>query len=100
MSDVTVREKISGVADARLALPRCAPVYRNEFAKCVLVADFQIRRFAAIFQILRLLSDRAVGVKLVFRSGLHRTAQRYVMLQPAIRAEHDVRANDAIRTDA
>src|SRR5215471_7228138 len=45
VSDMTVREKISGVADPRFALARCAPIYSNEFAKRVLVADFQIRKF-------------------------------------------------------
>ena len=46
---MTVREKISGVADPRFAFASGAPIDRNEFAKRVLVADFQIRRFAAIF---------------------------------------------------
>ena len=49
VADMTVREKISIIADPRFAFARCAPIYRNEFAKCVFVADFQIRRFAAIF---------------------------------------------------
>src|SRR2546423_1920442 len=99
VSNMTVREKISGVADPRSALASCASIYRNEFAKRVLVANFQIRRFTAIFQILRLLADRAIGVKLVFCSGLHRPAERYVMLQPAIRAKHNVRSNYTVWTD-
>src|SRR5690349_11935905 len=97
---MTVREKIPGVADPRFALASCAPIYRYEFPKRVLVSDFQIRWVAAIFQILRLLADRAVGVELVFHTSLHRSAQRHVMLQPAILAEHDVRTNDAVWTDA
>ena len=99
VSDVTVGEKISATADARFAFARGAAICRHEFAKRVFVADFQIGRLAAIFQILRLLSDRAVGVKFVFRAGPHRPAERDVMLQPAICAEHDVRADHAIRPD-
>src|SRR6266536_6398567 len=49
VSDMTVREKISGVADLRFTFARCAPIDRNEFAKRVFVADLQIGRFAAIF---------------------------------------------------
>jgi hypothetical protein len=49
VSDVTVREKISALADPRFAFARCAAIDGYEFTKCVFVADFQIRRFAAIF---------------------------------------------------
>ena len=47
--DMAISEKISAVADSRFAFARCAAVYGHEFAKRVFVADFQIRRFAAIF---------------------------------------------------
>jgi hypothetical protein len=49
VSNMTVSEKISGVADPRFTFAGCAPIYRNEFAKSVFVADFQMSRFAAIF---------------------------------------------------
>ena len=57
VSDMTVGEKISGVADPRLAFARRAAIHGDEFAKRVFVADFQIRRLATIFQILCLLAD-------------------------------------------
>src|SRR5258708_37323813 len=47
--DMTVREVISAVTDPRFTFACCAPIYRNEFAKRVFVADLQIRRLAAIF---------------------------------------------------
>ena len=94
--DMTVSEKISAIADARFAFARRAAIDGDEFAKRVFVADFQISRFAAIFQILRLLADRAVGVEFVFRAGLHRSAERDVMLKPAIwrRARRRVRSRN------
>ncbi len=70
---------------------------RHEFAKRVFVADFQIGGFAAIFQILRLLADRAVGVEFVLLAGFHRSAERNVMLEPAVCAKHDIRSDHAIR---
>src|SRR5882724_9488699 len=42
VSDMTVREKISGVADPRLAFARRATVHGHEFAEGVFVADLQI----------------------------------------------------------
>jgi hypothetical protein len=47
--NMTVSEKISGVADPRFALAGCAAVHGHEFAKRVFVSDFEIGRFAAIF---------------------------------------------------
>src|ERR1041384_626679 len=82
--DVRVGEKISTAPDARFAGRRRASVDRDEFAKRVLVANLEISRLAAIFQILGLLADRAIGVELVASPGRERPAQRDVMLQPAV----------------
>ena len=49
VSDMAVREKISGVANPRLAFAGRAAIHGDEFAKRVFVTDLQIRRFAAIF---------------------------------------------------
>ena len=49
VSDMTICEKISVVADPRFAFAGCAAVHGHEFAKRVFVADLKIRRFAAIF---------------------------------------------------
>src|SRR4051794_10151860 len=99
MADVAVGQKISATADARFAVPGRAPIDGHEFAKRVLVADLEIRRFAGVFQILRLLADRGVGVKLVPRASACRSANRDVVLQPAVGAEHDASLDDAIWTD-
>ena len=48
VTDMTVGEEVSAIADSRFALARCAAMRRYEFAKCIFVADFQISRFAAI----------------------------------------------------
>ena len=76
-----------------------AAIHGDEFAKCILVADFEISRLALVFQVLGLLADRAIGVKFIPRAGRHRPAKRDVMLQPAIRAEDDSGRDDAIRPD-
>src|SRR5712691_10292958 len=64
--DVTVRKEISAIASPRSALARRATINGYELAERVFVADFQISRFATIFQVLGLLADGTVGVELVF----------------------------------
>src|SRR5207302_6893902 len=49
VTDVTVGEKISATADLGLAVAFRASIHGHEFAKCIFVADFQIRRFARVF---------------------------------------------------
>ena len=49
VADMTVSEKVSAIADPRLAFARRAAMSRYEFAKCVFVADFQISRFTPVF---------------------------------------------------
>ena len=99
MPDVAVGQKISTAADARFSFARRAAIDRDEFAKCIFVADFEISRFAFVLQILRLLTNRAVRVEFIARARAHRSAKRDVMLQPAIFAEHNLGADYAIRTD-
>src|SRR5262249_11327864 len=99
VADMAVGEKISAIADPGFAFARLSPINRNEFSTSVFVADFQVRRFAAIFQILCLLADRTVSIELVLRANLRRSAEGDVMLQPATWPEEDVRADNAVRTD-
>ena len=82
--DVGVGEKISAVTDARLSGLRGAAIHRDKLAKGIVVTDLKISRFAAIFQVLRLLADRAIGVESVPATGVERAAKRDVMLEPAI----------------
>src|SRR5205085_572911 len=97
--DVAVSQKISPTADLRFAIAGGAPIYGNEFAERVFIANFQIGRLARVFQVLRLLTDRAVTVKFIFSAGAHRPRQSHVMLQPAALPQHDVRADHAVRAD-
>src|SRR5438876_9020491 len=97
---MTVGEKCASIADAGFSFAGGAPADCYEFAKRIFIADLQIRRLTLIFQVLRLLSDRAGSVKSVFRASLHWSAERDVVLQPAVWTEHDVRADDAVWTDA
>ena len=80
MADVAVGQKISAIADPRLAISFRATVNRAELAKGIFVANFQISRFTRVFQILRLLSDRAVSIEFIFRSRPHRPAKGDMML--------------------
>src|SRR5437879_3616474 len=97
--DMAIGEKGATVANARFPCARRATADRDEFPECILIADFQISRFTLIFQVLRLLTDRAGGVKFVLRAGAHRSAKRDVLLQPTIGAEHHVRPDHAIWPD-
>src|SRR5437879_8175216 len=96
---MTVSEKAPAIADARLSFARRAAADRNKFAKRIFIADFQISRLSLILQVLRLLPDRAGGIKFVSRTRAHRPTKRDVMLQPTIWAEHDVGSDHAIRPD-
>ena len=84
MTDVRVGEKIAAVPNTRPASSRSAAVDRDEFAKAIVVTDLQISRLAAIFQILGLLTDRAIGVEFIAPSGRQRPFQSDVVLEPAI----------------
>src|SRR5438046_10353414 len=92
---MAVGKKGSSIADSGFSFAGGAPADCNEFAKRVFVADFQVSRFALIFQVLRLLTDRAGGVKFVPRTGAHRSAKRDMVLQPAGLPIHKVRTYHA-----
>src|SRR3981081_4532149 len=96
VANMTVGQKISAITDARFAVARCAAIDRDKFAKGILIADLEISRLAFVFQILRLLADRAISVKFIARARAHRPAKRDVMLQPAMFAERHIRSDHAI----
>src|SRR5207302_8590454 len=99
VADVTIRQEISATAYSCLPIARRAPVHRDEFAKRIFIANLQIGRFARVFQVLSLLADRAVGVKFILSATVHRSLQRDMMLQPAIRPEDNIGGDHAIRSD-
>jgi hypothetical protein len=65
MPDVTVSQKISTIADACFPGTGRAPINRDKLAKGIGLADLEISRFALVLQILRLLTDRTIGVELL-----------------------------------
>src|SRR4029450_10649577 len=85
------------VANARFSLAACAAADRNKFAERILIADFQISRFALVFQVLGLLTDGAVSVEFVFSAGLRWPAECDVMLEPAVWTDYHIGADYAIR---
>ena len=84
--DMAVGQKISAMTDPRFAFGGGAAIDGNEFAKCILVADLEIGRFALVFQVLALLADRAVGMEFIPRSCFGGAAERDMMLKPAFRS--------------
>ena len=96
---MAVGEEGATVANARFPLAACAAADGDKFAERIVIANFQISRFALVFQVLGLLADGAVSVEFVFHAGFRRPAECDVMLDPAVWAEHHIGANYAIRPD-
>src|SRR5437016_13765546 len=96
---MAVGKKGSSIADAGFSFAGGAPADCDEFAERVFIADFQVSRFALVFQVLRLLTDRAGGIKFISFAGAHRSTKRDMLLQPAILAEHDIGCDHAIWSD-
>src|ERR1700732_2205366 len=82
--DVTICEKISTITNLRFSFTRRAAIDRHKLAERIFMPDFKISWLATIFQVLRLLPDRAIGVELVLPARAHWAAQSNVMLQPAV----------------
>jgi hypothetical protein len=82
MGDMAVGQKITVVSDASYRPNGGSSVYRAKFPEAIVITDLEVGRFAGIFQILRLLANRAEGVKRVSRTDRGGTENRYVILQP------------------
>ena len=82
---MTVGEEVSATADSGFTFTGRTAIYGYEFAKRIVVSNFQIGRLAAVFQILALLTDGTICVELVADTCACRSAKRHVMLQPALR---------------
>ena len=80
MTDVAISEKISAIADACFAAASGATIDGDEFAKSIFITNLEIGGFSGVFQVLRLLTNRAVSVKLIACAGAHWTRERDVML--------------------
>src|SRR5437867_457171 len=77
--DMTVSQKISAATDPRFTLTCGATINGNEFAKRVFVANLEECGLTLVFQILRLLPNRAIGIKFVSYTSSHRSRQRDMM---------------------
>jgi hypothetical protein len=83
MGDMAVGQKITVASDARYRPNGGASVHGAEFPEAIVIPDLEVGRFAGIFEILRLLADRAEGVEPVARTDSRGTKNRYMILQPA-----------------
>ena len=73
--NMTVGEKGPAIPDACLARASSASIDGDEFAKRVFLADFQVGWLTTIFQILGLLTDGAISVKLISSARRQRPTQ-------------------------
>jgi hypothetical protein len=99
VSDMAVSEKVSAIADAGFARASRAAIYRDEFPKRILVADFQIRSARPDTSDPGFADQSNCRRKFIPGPGRHRAAQSHVILEPAIPAKDDSGPDDAIRSD-
>jgi hypothetical protein len=96
---VGVAEEVVVAADDRLVIRRGGTMHGAKLTEGVVVPHFEPRWFAAVFEVLRLLTNGAVGVEFVPFSDPRRPHDRHMMLKPAAIPEHDIGSDDAIRAD-
>jgi hypothetical protein len=96
MRDMAVRQKIPPITHPRHRTRGRRAIHRDKFAKTISFPDLQVSGFTRVLQILRLLANRTERMKPVSRSNLHRSADRDMILKPAVGSDADLRANDAI----
>lgn len=99
MRDVDVAEEVIVTADPRFVVRRCGTVDGAKLTKGVVIAHFEPCGLSLIFQILRLLTDTAIGVKFIPFPDAGRAHDGDVMLEPATISEHDVCTDDAVWAD-
>lgn len=75
------------------------PVHREVFAKDIAVADAQARRFAFVFQILRIVADDTTGMELVARADLGDTRNVNMRADHALGADLNRFVDDGVGTD-
>lgn len=97
--DVAIGEEVVAAADDRFRMRSGAAIDRDEFAKCVSVADFQVGRLAVVFQVLRALADAREREELVCLSDDAGAVQRDVVLEPASITENYAVSHDAVGSD-
>ena len=86
------------MANAGLGAWKSATVHCAKFAERVVVSDFQVGRLGGVFQILRSLTNRAVGVKSVALSDAGGACYGDMAEKASAAPDLDLRANVAERT--
>ena len=100
VGDVGVGEKVAAAADHGFGAGEGAAVDGGEFAEGVAVADFEMGRFAGVFEVLRFLSDGSVGEEEISRSDFRRAHDGDVVLEFGPGTDDDVGADNAVGSDA
>lgn len=96
--DVSVGEEISMAADLCHGIRRRASIDGAEFAKAIPIADFEPRGFPCVFQVLRALSDGAIGVKFITNTRSRGPRNGHMRMELAAITKLDVGADVAERT--
>src|SRR6202034_1823188 len=100
MTDVAVVHEIAASSDSREAAALFGSnIHRHAFAKAASLPDLQPGRLTAIAQILRRSAKRDKWMDDATGADCGVPGHAYMRHQLAVRADHDMRANDAIRTD-
>src|SRR5580692_2520054 len=100
MADVAVVHEIAASSDSREAATLFGSnIHRHAFAKAASLPDLQPGRLTAIAQILRRSAKRDKWMDDATGTDGRVPGHAYMRHQLAVRADHDMRANDAIRTD-
>lgn len=99
MGDVGIGQKIPVIADDRFASRGGPAVYRAEFPKGIMAADFEVGRFSVVFEILAALSDRAEGIKPIGGAHYGRPGHGDMIGQDTSGADDHLGADDAIRSN-
>ena len=97
--NVAVGEEIPVTANDGFLAGKGAAVHRAEFAEDIVAPDFEEGGFALVFEVLRLLSDRAEREETVAGTDARRTHEGDVVLKPAVFPENHPVADHAVGTD-
>ena len=99
VSDVGVGHQEIVVADARLPRVRRAPMDGDVLAEDVVVADFEARRFAVVFHVLRRFAEHDAAVDGVITAHVQRTKQVSARTNDAAGPQMNLALDDHVGAD-
>ena len=97
---VRVAEKQTMRTDPGHGIRVSAAVNGAVFPENVVIANFQVRRIARVFEILRLSSHGGEGEELIAASEFRMTFEHHMRVEDTIIAKLDICADDTERADA